>query len=195
NNIIICHDIAYSELAFENYKPCSILQLAEARSCCVEFHSLSKSFNMAGCRIGFVVGNAEIISNLAKIKSNIDFGIFKPLLEAGIAALTGPQEEVCNNAAKYERRRNILVDGLNELGWRVQKPKASMFVWAKLPEGYSDSFAFTEKLLQEAGVLVVPGVAFGRNGEGYVRFALVQEEERLKEAVRRIKATNIIKQG
>lgn len=192
NQILVCHDIAYSELAFDNYKPISILQISNAREWCVEFHSMSKTYNMAGCRIGFVVGNKQVIENLAKIKSNIDFGIFKPILQAGIAALTGTQEVVRENVQKYEERRNMLIEKLAEIGWHVSKPVASMFVWAKLPTGFSDSFAFAKELLEKAGVLVIPGVAFGQNGEGYVRFALVEDKERLVEAVERIKTANII---
>ncbi|MHB1418790.1 MAG: LL-diaminopimelate aminotransferase [Bacillota bacterium] len=185
-DILVCHDIAYSELAFDDYRPPSFLEAQGAKEVGVEFHSLSKSFNMAGCRLGFVVGNPEVIATLGQLKSNIDYGVFKAVQLTGIAALTGPQDWVRETASVYARRRDVLVDGLVGLGWKMKKPRASMFVWAPLPEGYHSSREFAVELLERAGVLVVPGTGFGEQGEGYVRIALVCSEMRLAEAVRRI---------
>lgn len=185
-NIIICHDLAYSELAYDGYEPPSILEVPGAKDICIEFHSFSKTFCMAGCRLGFVVGNEDIIQGLETVKSNVDFGVFKPVQIAGIAALTGSNEWVKQNALTYQRRRDILVDGLSSFGWSIPKPKASMFVWAPLPWGYQSSKQFALDLLERAGVVVVPGIAFGDNGEGYVRMALVGDDALLEEAVERI---------
>lgn len=185
-HIIICHDLAYSELAYDGYQPPSILEVPGAKDVCIEFHSFSKTFCMAGCRLGFVVGNREVIQGLATVKSNIDFGVFKPVQMAGIAALTGSQAWVKQNARIYQKRRDVLVDGLSSCGWQIPKPKASMFVWAPLPWGYRSARQFALDLLDRAGVVVVPGTAFGENGEGYVRMALVVDELLLREAVERI---------
>ncbi|WP_027363756.1 LL-diaminopimelate aminotransferase [Desulfotruncus alcoholivorax] len=185
-DILVCHDIAYCELAFDGYKPVSFLETTGAREVGIEFYSLSKTYNMAGCRLGFAVGNAKVLEALARIKSNIDYGVFNVVQEAGIAALEGPQENVEQNAQNYCRRRDILVDGLAALGWDMPKPKASMFVWAPVPQGYASSREFAMKLLHETGVMVIPGTAFGAQGEGYVRIALVQEDDVLQEAVNRI---------
>ena len=185
-DVLICHDVAYAELAYDGFKPISFLETPGAKEVGVEFYSLSKTYNMAGCRIGFVVGNSEVLKNLSLIKSNIDYGVFYAVQEAGIAALTGPQECVVETARTYQRRRDILVDGLAELGWKITKPNASMFIWAKLPPGYNSSTAFAADLLEKAGVLVIPGIAFGGLGEGYVRIALVKDEFTLAEAVHRI---------
>ncbi len=186
HQIIVCHDNAYSELAYDGYRPPSFLQAAGAKDIGVEFHSVSKTYNLAGCRLGFVVGNSKIIAALTKVKSNIDYGVFKPVQLAAIAALSGPQDSVVENAAAYQVRRDILIDGLAAAGWQIPKPKASMFTWAPLPEGYDSSKYFALQLLRNAGVLVIPGVAFGEQGEGYVRIALVQEPWLLSEAVNRI---------
>lgn len=185
-DVLICHDVAYSELCYDGFKPMSFLEVDGARDVGIEFYSLSKTYNMAGCRIGFAVGNREVIGVLSRMKSNIDYGVFYAVQEAGIAALEGPQECVEENARAYQRRRDILVDGLASLGWHMPKPKASMFVWAPLPPGCSSSREFCLELLDRAGVLVVPGIAFGARGEGYVRIGLVQEEDVLREAVSRI---------
>lgn len=185
-DILICHDVAYAELAYDNFKPMSFLEVPGAKEVGVEFYSLSKTYNMAGCRIGFVVGNREVISDLALIKSNIDYGVFFAVQEAGIAALTGPQDCVAETARTYQRRRDVLVDGLSEIGWKMPKPNASMFVWAPLPPGYSSANTFVMDLLERAGVIVIPGVAFGKQGEGYVRIALVEDESVLAEAVHRV---------
>lgn len=185
-NILVCYDFAYSDLVFDGYQPDSFLAIPGAKDIGIEFNSLSKTYNMAGCRIGYVVGNANVISLLGRLKSNFDYGIFYPIQQAAIAALNGPQACVSNTAATYQKRRDIIVDGFNELGWKVDRPKASMYVWAPVPTGQS-SFDFTVSLLQNTGVAVIPGSAFGKCGEGYVRIALVQTENRLTEAVSRIK--------
>lgn len=187
-NVIICHDAAYSELAFDGFKPMSFLEVEGAKEVGIEFHSCSKTFNMAGCRIGFVVGKADVVQNLNKIKSNIDYGVFTAVQEAALAALDGPQDFVLENAAAYQRRRDVLVDGLAKVGWGIPKPKGSMFLWAKIPAGFSSSMAFSIELLEKAGVLVIPGNAFGEKGEGYVRIALTQTEEMLQQVVERIAA-------
>jgi len=186
HEIIVCHDVAYSELAYDGYRPPSFLEAEGAKEVGIEFHSLSKTYNMAGCRCAFVVGNADILDGLRVIKSNIDFGVFRAVQKAGIAALRGSQEAVEINALVYQRRRNILVQGLSELGWPVPSPKASMFIWTPLPPGWDSSREFVWELARRTGILVVPGVAFGSRGEGYVRIALVGSEARLEEAVRRI---------
>jgi LL-diaminopimelate aminotransferase len=193
NQIIVAHDQAYSELAFEGYRPPSFLETPGAKDIGVEFNSLSKSFNMAGCRVGYLVGNREIIRPLAVIKSNIDYGIFLAVQEAAVAAMehdmNHPGEN--RNFEVYEQRRDVLVDGLSEIGWHMTKPKATMFVWAKIPAGWtSEDFAFT--LLEKAGVVVIPGNAFGKEGEGYVRIALVKPVDVLKEVIQRIKESRIL---
>ncbi|WP_028307285.1 aminotransferase class I/II-fold pyridoxal phosphate-dependent enzyme [Desulfitibacter alkalitolerans] len=188
NSIIVCHDNAYSELAYDGFLPPSFLQVEGAKDVGVEFHSFSKTFNMAGCRIGFVVGNSKVITALTNVKANIDYGVFLPIQHAAEVALKNYKEWVANNCVLYQRRRDILISGLKSLGWNVDKPKASMFLWAQLPQGHSSSQHFAEQLLEEAGVLLIPGTAFGKHGEGYVRIALVQEEDLLLEAVHRIKS-------
>ncbi|MFA7467434.1 MAG: LL-diaminopimelate aminotransferase [Desulfotomaculaceae bacterium] len=186
-NILVCHDVAYCELAFDGYKPVSFLETPGARDVGIEFYSLSKTYNMAGCRLGFAVGNPMVLSALNQVKSNIDYGVFNVIQEAGIAALEGPQECVRQNADTYRRRRDVLVHGLAKLGWPVPSPGASMFLWAPLPPGYQKSAReFALGLLNRTGVLVIPGTAFGEQGEGYVRIALVRDEDALKEAVERI---------
>ncbi|KUK83407.1 MAG: Aspartate/tyrosine/aromatic aminotransferase [Pelotomaculum thermopropionicum] len=185
-DILICHDAAYVELAFDGFKPLSFLEAPGAKEVGVEFYSLSKTYNMAGCRIGFAVGNPEVISALKLIKSNIDYGVFCSIQEAGIAALTGPQDYVAETARTYRKRRDILVDGLAKIGWHMPKPNASMFLWAPIPRGFASSKMFAMELLGRSGVIVIPGTAFGRQGEGYVRIALVEDEAVLKEVVRRI---------
>lgn len=185
-DIVVCHDVAYSELAFDGYRPPSFLESEGAIKVGVEFHSVSKTYNMAGCRLGFVVGNSEVIEALTRVKSNIDYGVFLPIQMAGISALRGPQDITRRNAAVYKARRDILVDGLAKTGWVMDKPQATMFVWASLPKGYTSSEKFAEDILRQTGVALVPGVAFGRQGEGYVRIALVQDNSVIEEAVRRI---------
>ncbi len=185
-DIVVCHDVAYAELAYDGFKPMSFLEVPGAKEVGIEFYSLSKTYNMAGCRIGFAVGNADILHALGRIKSNIDYGVFSAVQEAGIAALTGDQECVRQTAATYQRRRDILVEGLGKLGWQMPKPQASMFIWAPLPGGYRSSMDFCLEFLDKTGILMVPGVAFGAQGEGYVRIAMVQKEKNLREAIERV---------
>ncbi len=194
HGVLVVHDLAYSEMGFDGCEPPSILQIPGAAEQAVEFHSLSKSFNMAGCRIGFLAGNEKVVGALRELKANIDYGVFDPVQEAGIAAL---QEAMSNSeltkAGKlYERRRDVFVEALRAEGWQVAAPKATMFVWAPLPamlwslDRPWDSRLISQEMLKATGVVVVPGEAFGSEGEGYVRIALVESEERLKEAARRI---------
>lgn len=185
-DFVVCNDFAYSELVFDDYRPDSFLSIPGAREIGVEFNSISKSYNMCGCRIGYIVGNAEVIALLGRLKSNFDYGIFAPIQLAAIAALTGPQDCVRETAATYQRRRDIIVDGFCSMGWQVERPKASMYIWAKVPTQQS-SFDFTVDLLKNTGVAVIPGRAFGECGEGYIRISLVQPEERLVEVVSRIR--------
>jgi len=186
NDIVVCHDVAYSELAYDGYRPPSFLEVEGAKDVGIEFHSLSKTYNLAGCRLGFAVGNAAVLDALRIVKSNIDYGVFKAVQKAGIAALRGPQEHVKETALIYQRRRDILVDGLERYGWKIPKPRASMFLWAPLPQGWGTSREFAFALARTAGVLVVPGVAFGARGEGYVRIAMVGGEAQLQAAVERM---------
>ena len=185
-DLLVCHDVAYSELCYDGFRPMSFLEVEGAREVGIEFFSLSKTYNLAGCRIGFAAGNREVIRQLQNLKSNLDYGVFYAVQDAGIAALDGDQSCVEENARAYQRRRDLLVDGLAAVGWSMPRPKASMFVWAPLPPGYRSSTSFCLELLDRTGVLVIPGIAFGSRGEGYVRIALVQEEEVLREAVARI---------
>ncbi|MGC6586433.1 aminotransferase class I/II-fold pyridoxal phosphate-dependent enzyme [Paenibacillus sp. Dod16] len=192
-DVLIVHDLAYSEMGFDGYRPMSILQVPGAIDIAVEFHSFSKSFNMAGCRIGFLAGHEEAVSALREYKSNIDFGVFKPVQIAAVHALRqamASADEEQGVASLYEQRRDVLVASLAEAGWVVPKPQATMFLWARLPEAFRDlqwsSRRFARELLLETGVAVIPGDAFGSEGEGYVRIALVQEEAALREAALRI---------
>ncbi|WP_163854035.1 aminotransferase class I/II-fold pyridoxal phosphate-dependent enzyme [Paenibacillus elgii] len=186
HELLLVHDLAYSEMSFDGFKPPSILEVEGAKDIAVEFHSLSKSFNMAGCRIAFMVGQRDAVRALRVLKSNIDYGVFLAVQQAGIAALEEDMMPGSRSvAALYERRRDIVIEGLNEAGWSIPKPKATMFIWAPIPEGWT-SRQISREMLYSAGVVVIPGDAFGQEGEGYVRIALVQEEERLQEAVRRI---------
>ncbi|BCJ88066.1 LL-diaminopimelate aminotransferase [Effusibacillus dendaii] len=193
-DILIVSDIAYSELAFDGFKPISILQIDGAKDVAVEFHSLSKSFNMAGCRIGYAAGNREALQALAVVKSNIDYGVFTAVQKAGAAALTGDPSHTAHMSETYRKRRDVLLDGLKRIGWDIPKPQATMFVWAKIPIPMT-SRKFTKELLAQTGVAVVPGVGFGEQGEGYVRIALVQPEEKLQEVVARIEKSGILKKN
>lgn len=184
-NIIICHDAAYSEIYFDDKKPFSFLELENSKETGIEFHSLSKTYNMTGWRIGFAVGNKDVIAGLGKIKTNLDSGIFQAIQEAGIAALNTPDNILSNIRNMYQQRRDILYEGLNKVGIVSKKPNASFYLWAKVPGGF-DSSTFVSHLLTYAGVLATPGVGFGAPGEGYIRFALTQSAERIKEAVERI---------
>lgn len=184
-DLLICHDAAYSELAFEGYKPVSFLQAQGSKDVGIEFHSISKTYNMAGVRLGFVVGNADVIRNLSKLKANIDYGVFRPVLTAGAYALSSAQDSIEENKIAYERRRDLLIEGCAAAGWNLPIPQGSMFIWAPVPTD-QDSVSFAIALAREAGVVVVPGLGFGDHGEGYVRIAMVQEESVLQEAVSRI---------
>ncbi|GAA4837180.1 aminotransferase class I/II-fold pyridoxal phosphate-dependent enzyme [Paenibacillus vulneris] len=184
-DLLVVHDLAYSEMAFDGFRPMSILEIDGAKDIAVEFHSLSKSFNMAGCRIAFMVGQPDAVRALRILKSNIDYGVFKAVQEAGIAALEEDMEHGDTVAGLYERRRDLVIDGLAAAGWVIPKPQATMFIWARIPEGWT-SRQISREILYQAGVVVIPGDAFGKEGEGYVRIALVQEEDRLREAVNRI---------
>jgi alanine-synthesizing transaminase len=188
-NFIVIHDHAYAELCFDGYRSPSLLQVPGAKKRGVEFYSLSKTYNMAGWRVGFMAGNAKAVSMLTRIKSYLDYGMFAPIQIAAIAALNGPQQCVEEMIAMYRSRRDVLVDGLNKLGWEIEKPKATMFVWAPIPKVFQhmSSVDFAMTLLQEAKVAVSPGAGFGEGGEGYVRFALIENEERTRQALRGIK--------
>ncbi|OGG55853.1 MAG: alanine transaminase [Candidatus Handelsmanbacteria bacterium RIFCSPLOWO2_12_FULL_64_10] len=188
-DIIVIHDLAYSDIVFDGYVAPSFMQVPGAREVGVEFFTMSKSYNMAGWRVGFCVGNPDVIDALAKIKGYMDYGIFTPVQVAAIAALDGPQDCVKAAARLYQKRRDTLVRGLNRIGWPVLKPRASMFVWAPIPGRYREmgSMAFAMQLMKEAEVAVSPGVGFGDMGEGYVRISLVENEQRIQQAVRNIK--------
>lgn len=185
HGVLLVHDNAYSEMAFDGLKPPSVLEIPGATDIAIEFHSLSKSFHMAGTRIGFAVGNREVLSSLRALKNNIDFGVFLGTQEAGIAALVMDRKDPKPVAALYERRRNVFVQALREAGWNVASPQATMFLWARVPEGWA-SRPFSRQLLTSTGVASIPGNAFGERGEGYVRLALVENESRLLEAAKRI---------
>lgn len=188
-DIIIASDLAYSDIVFDGYKTPSLLQIKGIKKKTIEFHTLSKSYNMPGWRIGFAVGSKTILASLAKTKSYIDFGIFRPIQYAAIKALNAPQSCVRKTVETYRKRRDIFVAGLNNVGWKVNKPKATFYIWSRIPLKYDalTSLEFAELLVNEAGVVVAPGTGFGDHGEGYVRFALVENEERLKLACERIK--------
>jgi len=188
-DIVVVHDLAYADIVFDGYEAPSLMQVKGAKDVAIEFMSLSKSYNMAGWRCGFAVGNRDLIDALAKIKGYYDYGIFTPIQVASIIALRSEPEVVKENAAVYQQRRDTLVEGLKRFGWEVHKPKATMFVWAPIPEKYRymGSMDFATRLLNEAEVCVSPGIGFGSKGEGYVRMALVENEERIRQALRQIK--------
>jgi alanine-synthesizing transaminase len=190
HDILVVHDLAYADIVFDGWKAPSIMQVTGAKDIAVEFFTLSKSYNMAGWRIGFMVGNRELVNALARIKSYHDYGTFTPLQVAAIAALEGDQQCVRNIAGKYQSRRDVLVKGLHEAGWPVDTPKASMYVWAKIPERYRElgSLEFSKRLLAEAKVSASPGIGFGDYGDGHVRFALIENENRIRQGLRGIKA-------
>jgi alanine-synthesizing transaminase len=185
----LIHDLAYADIAFDGYKPPSVLEVPGAKDVAVEFFTLSKSYNMPGWRVGFMVGNPVLVNALARLKSYFDYGTFTPIQVASILALEGPQEcvrEICEN---YRRRRDVLVEGLNKAGWQVALPRATMFVWAQIPEAYRSmrSLEFSKLLLTEAKVAVSPGIGFGDHGDGHVRFSLIENEERTRQALRGIR--------
>ncbi len=189
HQIWVVQDLAYADIVFDGYKAPSIFQVEGAKDVAVEFYSLSKSYNMPGWRLGFCCGNKTLINALARLKSYLDYGIFTPLQVAGIAALEGPQDCVDEICERYRVRRDVLCEGLNRLGWPVEPPKATMFVWAPIPERYRHmgSLEFSKWLLQEAKVAVSPGIGFGTYGDGFVRLALIENEHRLRQALRGIK--------
>jgi alanine-synthesizing transaminase len=189
NNIMVIHDLAYADLVFDGYKAPSFLEVPGAKDVGVEFFSLSKSYSMAGWRVGFCVGNKDIVQALVKIKSYLDYGMFNPIQIASIVALRGPQECVTEHAKIYRSRRNELIKGLKRAGWEVEKPKATMFVWARIPEEFRKmgSLEFCKFLIKEGKVAVSPGVGFGEGGDEFVRFALVENEHRIRQAAKGIK--------
>ena len=189
NKLLIIHDLAYADLVFDGYRAPSILEIPGARQRAVEFYSLTKSYNMAGWRVGFCVGNREMIHALTRLKSYLDYGSFQPVQIAAIAALRGPQECVKEIVDTYRSRRDALCNGLDRAGWNVEKPKATMFVWAEVPEKFKPmgSLEFAKLLLQEAKVAVSPGIGFGEYGNDFIRFALVENEQRIHQATRGIK--------
>lgn len=192
-DILIIHDNAYSDIIFDGVMGNSFLNYPDAIDVGVEFFSLSKSFNVTGGRISFLVGRSDVVAAFKKLRSQIDFGMFLPLQYAAIAALRGPLDSVKEQNKMYEQRRDALCEGLNKIGWKLSKSKGSMFVWAPLPEGYTDSMEFCFMLLEKCGVICTPGCSFGPLGEGYVRFALTLPPEKINAAVREIEKSNIIR--
>jgi len=189
HNMYVIHDFAYADLVFDGYNPPSFLQVPGAKEIGVEFFSLSKSYSMPGWRVGFCVGNPDLVAALKRIKSYLDYGIFQPIQIASIIALNGPYDCVQKIVDTYKERRDVLVDGLNRVGWLMDKPKGTMFVWAKIPEKYGDmgSVEFSKMLIEKAKVAVAPGIGFGEYGDDYVRFALVENPQRTRQAIRGIK--------
>lgn len=189
NKVFVVHDLAYADIVFDGYKSPSFLATPGAKDVGVEVFTLSKSYNMAGWRIGFAAGNPKVIASLAKIKSYMDYGIFTPIQVAAITALDSPEENLRKLAAIYQERRNIMADGMNKMGWFVEKPRAAMYLWAKIPQKYAkmSSMDFAMMLLKEAAVAVSPGSGFGSLGEGYVRMALVENKDRIRQALRNMK--------
>lgn len=193
NEILIIHDNAYSDIIYDGRVGNSILSIPGAKEVCVEFYSLSKSYNYTGARMGFLVGNKEVVANFKKLRSQIDYGTFLPVQYGAIAALTGPDDYVKEQCRKYEERRNTLCDGLTALGWKVERSEGTMFVWAKIPEGFRDDTDFVMTLLEQTGLLCTPGSSFGEKGKGYVRFALTLPAETLRQAVEAVEKSGILK--
>jgi LL-diaminopimelate aminotransferase len=190
NNILLCSDLAYSEVSFDGFKPMSVLEIPGAKDIAVEFHSLSKTYNMTGWRIGMAVGSSFAISALSIVKTNIDSGIFKAIQLAGVEALRGPQKEIDKMNKIYAERRNLLIDGLNSLGWKMEYPKATFYVWAPVPGGFT-SASFVKHLLERTGVLVVSGSGYGKNGEGYFRVSITADKKKIAEAISRMRKEGI----
>jgi LL-diaminopimelate aminotransferase len=184
--IIVCHDAAYSEVAFDGYRPLSFLEMEGAKEIGIEFHSLSKTFNMTGWRIGFAVGSSEIVSVLGRVKTNIDSGVFQAIQEAGIAALNHFETPLPEIIKVYERRRDVMIKGLREIGLEVDRPRATFYLWIRVPKGYT-SAQFAALLLEQGGIVATPGNGFGDEGEGYIRMALTVDEKRCEEAIDRLK--------
>ena len=189
HDVVICHDFAYADLGFDGYRPPSILQVPRAKECCVELYTLTKSFSMAGWRVGFLVGNAEIVAALTKLKSYLDYGTFQPVQIAAIVAMNEAVDYPEQLRMIYQSRRNTLVEGLHRIGWDVVSPRGSMFIWSPIPEPYREmsSLEFSKFLIEEADVATSPGVGFGEGGDGHVRFALIENELRTHQAVRNLK--------
>ena len=189
HNIWVVNDIAYAEIVFDGYQPPSILQVEGAKDIAVEFYSLSKTYNMPGWRVGFMCGNKVLVDALARLKSYLDYGMFTPIQVAAIAALDGPQDCVESIRQTYKSRRDVLVEGLNNMGWKVDPPKATMFVWAKIPSSFAaqGSLDFSMRMLEQAKVAVSPGIGFGQYGDDHVRFSLIENEHRTRQALRGIK--------
>jgi len=190
HEIVLGHDLAYSEIAFEDYRAPSVLEVDGARECAIEFHSLSKTFSMTGWRVGFAVGNPTLVRGLGAVKTNLDSGVFQAVQEAAITALTGGDEQLKGYCAIYKQRRDLMVEALRRLGLVCAAPRATFYLWAEVPKGYS-SASFAERVLKEAGVVITPGSGFGKNGEGFVRFSLTVGSERLKEAAARLEALRL----
>lgn len=191
-DIIVLHDNAYSDLVFDNKKGGSFLSYPGAKDVGVEFNSLSKTYGLAGARVGFCLGSKEVVSRLKILKSNLDYGMFIPIQKAAVAAISGDQSCVSETREAYEIRRNILCDGFNSIGWQMKKPEATMFVWAQIPPKYEKSFDFAMDMIKKAGVMVTPGSAFGPSGEGHVRIALVQNVKDINKAVEAVKKSGIL---
>ena len=189
-DILLCHDHAYSEMAYDGYQPPSILQVPGAKEVAIEFHSTSKSYNMTGWRVGFVVGNALGIKGLGQVKTNVDSGVFKAIQKAAIAAFQTPANDLSTLMSVYQRRRDLIVKGLQSLGWPLEAPKATLYVWVQVPSGYN-STEFVSMLLDKCGILVPPGNGYGQTGEGFFRIALTVADERITEAIQRIKDAGI----
>ena len=189
HGVYIVHDLAYADIVYDGFKALSIMQVPGAKDVAVEFFTMSKSYNMAGWRIGFMVGNRDLVGALTRIKSYHDYGTFTPIQVGAIEALNGPQECVEEVRKEYEHRRDVMVKGLHDLGWMVEKPKASMYIWAELPEFYKSmgSVEFSKRLLEKAKVAVSPGIGFGEYGEGFVRIALIENADRIRQALRGIR--------
>lgn len=195
NEIIIIHDNAYSDIIYDGKVGRSILSFEGAKNVAVEFYSLSKSFNYTGARVGFLVGNKELVQNFKKLRSQIDYGTFLPVQYGAIAALTGPDDGVKAQCKEYEQRRNALCDGFTAIGWEFERSQGTMFAWSKIPAGFEDDVAFVMQLLEETGVLCTPGSSFGEMGRGHVRFALVLPVETINEAIEKVKSSNFLKKG
>lgn len=190
-DIILCHDNAYSEITFDGFVAPSILQVKGAKDIAVEFHSLSKTYNMTGWRIGFAVGNRDIIDGLSIVKTNVDSGVFMAIQSAGIAAFKGPQDIVEENRKVISRRRDIFIEGLRRLGWNIKPPKGTFYLWVPIPKSFESSIEFAGYLLEKTGIVVPPGIGYGENGEGYFRIALTVDDSILKEALERMESAGI----
>lgn len=195
NEIIILHDNAYSDIIYDGKEGRSILSFEGAKEVAVEFYSLSKSFNYTGARVGFLVGNTQIVQNFKKLRSQIDYGTFIPVQYGAIAALTGPDDSVKAQCKEYEKRRNALCDGFTSIGWEFERSQGTMFAWSRIPEQFDDDVAFVTELLEQTGVLCTPGSSFGEMGRGHVRFALVLPVETIEEALEKVNASGILKKG